>query len=206
MFRLGFIIIALLMMAGLTGFWFSTNIGPSLTTPAPVNAPTLPTVTFLDPQLGNKQAATTIIEFADFTCSHCREADIILRDLLAKHQNEVRLVWKDFPNDANDPLATTLAYAGRCAQKAGKFETFRDWAFANQGAITRESLIKYLIAIGLINPDSCLIDPSTKAKTDRTISEGNGLLIDGTPYLLVNNQPYTGPITVEALENLLSKK
>ena len=204
MHRFGFFIIVLLMLFGLINFFVFTDIGENTPTSASLTQEPL-TVTLLDPQLGSAMASTTIIEFGDFACPFCRDADIILKELAAKHPTTVRLVWKDFPNDAHNPLSSTLSYAGRCAQGLGKFEMFRAWAFGNQEKITRESLVDYLISLGVTNPNNCLADPSTKAKVAHTIKQGNSLEIDGTPYILINNKNYTGPITFEALENIIKQ-
>ncbi len=203
MSRFNFFIIVFFLVLGLVGFWISTDVGRG-TPPAALitTAPILPSVTFIDPQLGNQNASTTIIEFADFTCPFCRDADIILRNLVAAHPQTVHLIWKDFPNDLENPLATTISYGGRCAQKFGKFEMFRNWAFNNQDTITRDSLATYLKSLGV--NDTCLDDPSIKAKVDKIKTEGLNLQIDGTPYLLINNARYTGTITQEALSQLLN--
>lgn len=204
MSRLGLFLIILLMIAGLIGFFATTDINS--------NTPTIPvvikeplTVTLVDPIIGPTNAKTTIIEFGDFTCPFCRDADIILKELVAKYPNTVRLVWKDFPNDAHNLLSSTLSYAGRCAQAIGKFEMFRAWAFGSQGTITRENLVNYMISLGITSPNNCLVDSSTIAKVTHTINQGNGLGIDGTPYILINNQLYNGVITLGALETVLTK-
>ena len=202
--RFGLFVIILLMIAGLIGFFISTDLGT--TTPVQTKLIKEPlTVTLVDPTIGPLTAKTTIIEFGDFTCPFCRDADIILKELASKYPTTIRLVWKDFPNDAHNPLSSTLSYAGRCAQGLGKFEMFRTWAFGSQGAVTHESLVDYLISLGVTSPNNCLADPSTKAKVTHTINQGNSLEIDGTPYILINNQPYNGPITLEALENIIKQ-
>lgn len=205
MHRLGLLLIFLVLSIGLVAFFVSTDSSVEPQAVLPVVAPSqkIPTITFIDPQLGATTASTTIIEFGDFTCPFCRDADIILRNLAAQHPDAVRLVWKDFPNDGHNTNATLAAYAGRCAQKLGKFELFRDWAFANQSTLKKETIIVYLQSLGLANAQECLADDSIKAKVNYTVSEGHNLGINGTPYILINNQTYNGPITLEALENII---
>ena len=62
---------------------------------------TTPTVTFIDPQIGAETPTVTIVEFADFTCESCADLAPTLQQLLEKYPNDVRLVWKDFPNESS---------------------------------------------------------------------------------------------------------
>jgi protein-disulfide isomerase len=52
--------------------------------PAPVRGPT--------------QAAVTVVEFADFECLYCRQAQPVLQELLRDYPRAVRLVFKSFPS------------------------------------------------------------------------------------------------------------
>ncbi|HUB09600.1 MAG TPA: hypothetical protein VMB50_21525, partial [Myxococcales bacterium] len=43
---------------------------------------------------GARDAMVTIVEFGDFQCPFTRRADATLRALLARHPDELRLVWR----------------------------------------------------------------------------------------------------------------
>ena len=75
------------MLFGLINFFVFTDIGENAPTPARLAQEPL-TVTLLDPQLGSAMASTTIIEFGDFTCPFCRDADIILKELIFLRANQ----------------------------------------------------------------------------------------------------------------------
>ena len=44
-----------------------------------------------DPSIGSENAPITIIEFADFQCPYCAEADNTIQEILAKYGEKVRL-------------------------------------------------------------------------------------------------------------------
>lgn len=203
--RLGFIFLTFLMIAGLFLFW--VRLEPDVTISVLNNAPqnqsdaekvVAPTVNFIDPQWGAAQASTTIVEFADFTCPFCREAQLTLESL-AKQKTNIKIVWKDFPNDTHNRLSSFLAYAGRCAQTINKFKTFHDWAFLNADGMDETIVKTYLKNLGLTDPDACLKDQRTIAKVQHTITEGLLLGIDGTPTLFINGKIYQGTINEESL-------
>lgn len=207
-FRLGFIILVFIMAASLIFFWSDqkTNSGEiksgSSATSEENKKQITPRVTFIDSSWGEVNAKTTIVEFANFTCPYCREAHQALEATMKQNKN-IKIVWKDLPNDNHHRLSTFLARAGRCAQKINKFKTFHDWAFANIEGLDERVVKAYLKNIGIPDPDACLIDQSIIAKVERTVAEAYTLGIDGTPYLFINNLPYQGPITVEALQAFL---
>ena len=204
-FRFGFIVLVLIMTASLIFFWSDIKtsnekiIDNAAGTSVEDKKQTAPTVLAIDSSWGEMNAKTTIVQFSDFTCPYCREAHAVLEAVMKQKRN-IKIVWKDLPNDNHHPLSTFLARAGRCAQKINKFKTFHDWTFANIAGLD-ESIVKaYLKNLGLPDAEACLVDQSTIAKVERTIAEAVALGIDGTPYLFINNQPYHGEITVETME------
>src|SRR5512134_2400316 len=50
-----------------------------------------------DPVTGGASARVEIIEFSDFQCPYCQRVAPVLKQLVAKYGDRVKLVWKDFP-------------------------------------------------------------------------------------------------------------
>jgi DSBA-like thioredoxin domain-containing protein len=46
----------------------------------------------------------TLIEFSDFHCTYCNQAEPVLTQLLPKYSDRVKLVHKSFPLDVSIPL------------------------------------------------------------------------------------------------------
>jgi len=86
------------------------------------------------PVRGPSDAWVTVLEFGDFECPFCGEAEPILKQLL--HDNtSVRLVFKNFPLESIHPHALAAAIAAECALDQRKFWELHDAIYANQGAI-----------------------------------------------------------------------
>jgi len=73
-----------------------------------------------DPVAGPPSARVEIVEFSDFQCPYCKRVVPILKQLMAKYGDQVKLVWKDFPLP-NHPDARPAAEAAQCARDQGKF-------------------------------------------------------------------------------------
>jgi protein-disulfide isomerase len=72
-----------------------------------------------EPAQGPADAPVTIVEFSDFQCPHCRQAQATLQQLLRRYAGKVRLVHRDFPVPQLHPGAA--AEAARCADEQGEF-------------------------------------------------------------------------------------
>ena len=163
-----------------------------------------PTVTVADPVRGPKNAPATIVEFGDFLCPYCAAAEPVLREFLAAHPTEVRLVWKDFPIKGKHPLAEEAAIAARCAEEQKKFWEYHDLLFANQDSATPQLLVRIAGELGLDLPrfENCTREKTGLPRVERGIEEGTSLEIDGVPYFFMNGERFSGAPTRGVLEEM----
>lgn len=165
-----------------------------------------PEVTIADPARGAATARLVVVEFGDYGCAHCKEAENTLKEFLLAHPGEVRIVWKDFPIEQSNPGAREAAEASRCAGRAGKFWEYHD-ALMNAPALPREGelgVIAENLGLNSQNFLACMGGDFTIPLIDRTFEEGQRLRIDGVPYFFLNNQRFSGAVTREVLEAALS--
>lgn len=176
----------------------------SIETPEQV-ALSVPTVSFIDPQIGAEKPAVTIVEFADFACESCASLAPTLLQILQKYPNDVRLVWKDFPNESRSAEATPAAVAARCAGELGAFWQFHEQLFTYQLSLSRE---RYETIASTLNLDakkftSCLDGNDTLPKVRKSYQEGLALSITATPTLFINGERYTGSMTYNDLSAIV---
>jgi protein-disulfide isomerase len=164
-----------------------------------------PTVTVADPIRGPKNAPATIIEFGDFLCPYCAAAEPTLREFLAAHPRDVRLVWKDFPIKDKHPLAEEAALAARCAEEQKKFWEYHDLLLANQELATPQMLgrLAQELNLDLSRFENCKRDKTGLPRVERGLDEGAALGIDGVPYFFVNGSRLSGAVTRAMLEEAL---
>ncbi|MEK7189757.1 MAG: DsbA family protein [Patescibacteria group bacterium] len=165
-----------------------------------------PTVTIADPILGPTNAQITIVEYADFRCPHCAEANFELKKIIAAYPDKVRWVWKDFP--FLPPINVTwLAHeSARCAEKQGKFWEYHDALFMNQNNLSRENLLALAKEFKLDENlfVQCLESGQTKPLVQRGFEEGKAVGVDGAPYFFVNGEKWKGEMTVEKISEVIA--
>ncbi|MEK7516533.1 MAG: thioredoxin domain-containing protein [Patescibacteria group bacterium] len=166
---------------------------------------TAPTVTVADPVRGPKNAPVTLVEFGDFLCPYCAAAEPTIREFVAAHPREVRLVWKDFPIKDKHPLAEEAALAARCAEEQKKFWEYHDLLFANQESLSPSMLVRIAeeLRLDLSRFENCQRDKTGLPRVERGLEEGAALAIDGVPYFFVNGSRLSGAATREMLEEML---
>lgn len=170
---------------------------------------TAPTVTYINPQLGPIQAPVTIITFSDFSCSACQQLAGSLALVHEAYPQQVRIVWRNLPNDAVNPLAFTAAMAAHCALQQNRFWDYHDQLFNSQALISEEQL--FVIAQNLeMDTDAfarCLSQEETRPIVQHDKQEAQALGLTATPTLFINNQQFTGAISaanlINYVENLL---
>ena len=70
-----------------------------------------PTISFINPSKGLKDAKITVVEFVDFECEPCKQLAVSLEVALKTFPNDLRVVWKNLPNESTHPNATAAAIA-----------------------------------------------------------------------------------------------
>ncbi len=164
------------------------------------------------PSFGPTNAPVLVVIFSDFACPFCKmESSVLRSDLPRNYPDQVRVVFKDFPNARMHPWATQAAVIGRCIfhQKPALFWNYHDWIFGHQTDISSTSLVDNvsdaLKSEGLNKEEleSCVRTPEPQAEIDRAIAEGISLGVTGTPILFVNGRKMLGsawPTLKEAIE------
>jgi len=163
-----------------------------------------PLIQASDPALGVKQPQVTIVAFESFSCPYCTQMEIVLKEFLNKYPEKVKIIWKDFISSLNQ-TGFRAAIAARCAQSQGKFWEFHDALYANQSGLSDSFYKETAISLGLDQSrfNQCFENQETLALVENDFNEGVALAIDGTPYLFINNERWSGLATLEDLEKFI---
>ncbi len=165
----------------------------------PINAKAL--IDDNDPILGNADAPVSIIEFSDFQCPFCGRA---FEGAIADFKNsdyfkndEVNLVFKQFPLNSIHPYAQKAGEASLCADEQGRFWEMHDKLFTNQAALTVTDLKLYAKQLGLdaTKFNKCLDDGKFASEVSKETAQGTSVGIQGTPGFIIFNTE-TGDATV----------
>ena len=76
----------------------------------------------------------TLVEYGDFECPYCGQAEPVVRELLADF-GDVRYVWRHLPLNDVHPHAQLAAEAAEAAAGQGAFWEMHDLLFEHQDAL-----------------------------------------------------------------------
>jgi Na+/H+ antiporter NhaA len=91
---------------------------------------------------GPASALVTIVEYGDFECPYCGQAEPTVRELLAGH-GDVRYVWRHLPLNDVHTHAQLAAEAAEAAADQGAFWPMHDLLLRHQDALLMRDLIGY---------------------------------------------------------------
>lgn len=142
---------------------------------------------------GNLNAPVMIVEFSDYQCPYCHQAEPILEAVLAKYGEKVSFAYRDFPLRSIHDHAEIAAEASRCALEQGKFWEYHNQLFKATN-LDKEALIGYAKDAKLDDKqfESCLTSEKYKAQIDKDIDEGRKAGVNGTPAFFINGIELSG--------------
>ncbi|MBV9317611.1 MAG: thioredoxin domain-containing protein [Gammaproteobacteria bacterium] len=103
----------------------------------------------IDHVIGAPHAVATVVEYGDFECPNCKQAQPAVRMLLERFSGRVRFVFRHFPLEEVHPHALNAAQAAESAGGQGKFWEMHDLLFANQEHLKATDLRGYAERLGL---------------------------------------------------------
>jgi protein-disulfide isomerase len=175
------------------------------TGPAAAAAPEAPAAT-VDPgrTRGPAAAPVTILEWSDFQCPFCKNAQDVLARLLAEYPDSLRLVFKDFPLRSHD-RAVPAAVAARCAGAQGRFWEYHDLLFVAQPAFARDDLLGYARRLGLDVPafTGCLDAGQFRDAVVADQREGREAGVRATPTFFINGRKIEGALPIEEFRDAI---
>lgn len=134
-----------------------------------------------------------------------------LEAILKTYPDQVRLVWKDLPNESAHPLATPAAIAAHCADRQGAFWEYHDALFARQSVLSEAVFTQIAQEIGLDTEkfQNCHDSRDTLPIVKKDYEEALALGLTATPTLFVGEEVFVGAVTLadlqEAVENALEQ-
>lgn len=146
------------------------------------------------PTKGPASAPVTIIEYADYQCPFCSRALPTLKQVEERYQGKVRFVFRDFPLTPLHPLAGKAAEAGLCADDQGKFWPMHDRIFSDASKLGVDDLKKHAADLGLDTASfaTCLDSGKHTATWQKSLQEGQGYGLSGTPSFFINGRLVVG--------------
>jgi len=138
---------------------------------------------------GPARAPVTIVEYGDFECPYCGQAEPVVRELLAGH-GDVRYVWRHLPLNDVHPHAQLAAEAAEAAADQGKFWEMHDLLLSHQGNLLISDLARYAADAGLDGTRfrDHLTRRAGAARIAEDVDSADLSGVSGTPTFFINGR------------------
>ncbi|MEA2286559.1 MAG: hypothetical protein QOJ21_2602 [Solirubrobacteraceae bacterium] len=147
-----------------------------------------------DHMRGAEDAPVTLVEYGDYQCPYCGEAEMAIRDLLASFGDELRYVWRHLPLNDVHVNAQTAAEAAEAAAAQGRFWDMHDRLLDHQDELSPMDLDRHARELGL-DVDRFWDDLRRRRHADRVAEDVAGADssgVAGTPSFFINGRRYEG--------------
>jgi protein-disulfide isomerase len=152
-----------------------------------------------------------IVEFADFQCPHCKEAQANM-DKLAADFPKARIIFQNYPLPQH-PEAAGAAARGICVAKEGgsnAFFTFAAAVFDGQDGLATPDgatlTLNSAVTKAGLDPakiNACAAEPATKAAVEASVKLAKDLDINQTPTLAINGRMVSANAPYETLKQII---
>jgi Na+/H+ antiporter NhaA len=142
---------------------------------------------------GPATAPVTLVEYGDFECPYCGQAEPAVRALLAEH-GDLRYVWRHLPLVDVHPRAMIAALASEAAAAQGAFWPMHDLLLDHQTDLRPADLIGYAEQLGL-DRDRFGDDLHRRIGADHVAEDLDGAdlsNVTGTPSFFINGRRHRG--------------
>jgi protein-disulfide isomerase len=149
---------------------------------------------------GPVEAPVTLVEYGDFQCPYCGQAEPIVRELLAGF-GDLRYVWRHLPLNDVHPNAQIAAEASEAAADQGRFWEMYDALLAHQDALGLRDLIRYAEELGLDVERfrGYLRKRKAASRIAEDVESADMSNVSGTPTFFINGRRHYGVYDVATL-------
>jgi Na+/H+ antiporter NhaA len=150
---------------------------------------------------GADDASVTLVEYGDYQCPYCGQAEVVVRELLESFGDALRYVWRHLPLSDVHPNAQTAAEAAEAAAAQGAFWEMHDKLLEHQDALGPRDLARYAEELGL-DVDRFRDELRRHEHTERVaddVGTADASEVAGTPSFFINGRRHHGAYDVATL-------
>ncbi|HEY4450318.1 MAG TPA: Na+/H+ antiporter NhaA [Solirubrobacteraceae bacterium] len=151
---------------------------------------------------GPDDALVTLVEYGDFECPFCGQAESVIRELLSSSfGHDLRYVWRHLPLTDVHTYAQAAAEAAEAAAGQGRFWDYYDALFCNQEALTPRDLRARAEELGLdgerFASELRRREHAPRVAEDVASADASG--VSGTPSFFINGRRHQGGYDIDTL-------
>jgi Na+/H+ antiporter NhaA len=150
---------------------------------------------------GPDTAPVTLVEYGDYQCPYCGQAEVVIRELLDEFGDELRYVWRHLPLNDVHSNAQMAAEAAEAAGAQGAFWPMHDKLLSAQDELTPRDLKRYAEELGLdverFWDELRRREYAERVAEDVASADASG--VAGTPSFFINGRRHQGAYDVQTL-------
>lgn len=137
---------------------------------------------------GPASARVTLLEYGDFQCPSCAQAHAAMKIMLAHFGQQLRFVYRHYPQRSAHPDAELAAEAAEAAAAQGQFWPYHDLLFEHQQHLKAKHLLDYARQLGLdlARYQNEMKDHVYLQRVQEHLQSGQQLGLRATPAFYVN--------------------
>jgi protein-disulfide isomerase len=149
---------------------------------------------------GPEDAPVTLVEYGDFECPYCGQAETVIRELLADF-GDLRYVWRHLPLNDVHPRADLAADASEAASAQGRFWDMHDLLLSRQEALGVRDLVSHAQELGLDVERfrEYLRKRKGAGKVAADVESADLSNVSGTPTFFINGRRHYGVYDLQTL-------
>ena len=154
-----------------------------------------------DHALGPPDAPVTLVEYGDYECPDCLNAEPIVSTLRQRMPDQLRVIYRHFPRTSIHPRSAAAAAAAEAAAAQGKFWVMHKGLFDHQKALADLDLTHLALQLGLevYRFQAALETPATARRVSGDYESAQRHHLNATPTFFINGRRYRGEVEVEAM-------
>jgi Na+/H+ antiporter NhaA len=150
---------------------------------------------------GGDDALVTLVEYGDYECPYCGQAENVIRELLGSFGKELRYVWRHLPLNDVHTYAQTAAEAAEAAAAQGVFWEMHDCLLGHQDALAFGALVQHAETVGLdverFEDELRRREYAPRVAEDVASADASG--VAGTPTFFINGRRHYGAYDLPTL-------
>jgi protein-disulfide isomerase len=157
---------------------------------------------------GPDDAEVTLVEYGDFECPYCGQAEPVVRELLATFGGRLRYVWRHLPLVDVHEHAEMAAEAAEAAGAQGAFWEMHDRLFDRSASLGQIDLVNSATEIGLdvAKFKHALAQRKYALRVQRDVDSAADSGVAGTPTFFINGHRHEGAYDLGSLRAAIERE
>jgi Na+/H+ antiporter NhaA len=156
---------------------------------------------------GPYPAPVVVVEYGDYECPYCGQAESVVRELLLSFGDDLCYVWRHLPLNDVHPHTQLAAEAAEAAGAQGRFWEMHDKLITHQEALGAVDIGRYAEELGL-NIERFWDETRRRVHAERVardVASADASGVTGTPTFFINGRRHYGAYDLETLTRVVEQ-